>query len=101
MREVTDLRKYEIRECGPLRLVIGMEWKVYEYHDLAGYDPVQHGPEDRLQDQGGFQREAAALKGGISGGISGRPTRHTIFSMEMSADRITGTPAGIRPDLNL
>ena len=27
MREVTDLRKYEIRECGPLRLVIGMEWK--------------------------------------------------------------------------
>ena len=27
MREVTDLKKWEIKEQGPLRLVIGLEWK--------------------------------------------------------------------------
>ena len=27
MREVTDLTKYEVKECGPLRLVIGLAWK--------------------------------------------------------------------------
>ena len=26
MREVTDLTKYEVKECGPLRLVIGLAW---------------------------------------------------------------------------
>lgn len=27
MREVADLTKYEVKECGPLRLVIGLAWK--------------------------------------------------------------------------
>lgn len=27
MREVTDLTKFEVKECGPLRLVIGLAWK--------------------------------------------------------------------------
>ena len=26
MREVTDLKKFEVKECGPLRLVIGLSW---------------------------------------------------------------------------